>query len=585
MYQSFYELEEGPFAPTPDPKYLYLTEAHQDGLGSMLYGVRGRKGFVLIVGEVGTGKTTLIRHVLAEFGADFRSAYLVYTPQTFEELLETTLRDLDVAVASHDRSSMLEALTTYLLAQDAEGRYVVLIVDEAQNLTPPLLEELRMLSNLETASGKLLQIILVGQPELAEKLRDPSLRQLRERIGLVAELKPLTLRQTADYVAHRLRVGGASRRDLFTRPAIWRIHRASRGIPRRVNVICDKALVFGFAEGAPRITARIVREVEREWRVFGASRAAHASWLTAGVAVIILLLAGGALLSPTFFPGFAGLRASLRSLAASETSRRTDRSLPAPTRQDVAPLRGTDERPPGSLPATRPAPALAAGSASVRPPATDDRPPVTVDHPLAIVDLPAATVADRPGATAERSPVDRPAATVERSPATVDRPPATEKRLPATEKRPPATEKQPPATEKQPPATEKQPPATEKRPPATEKQPPATEKQPPATEKRPVATEKQPPATEKRPPATEKRPVATDERPSAPRAASTISRKPALPSRPRTPAAADHEAPSAAPRSAPALPRADAPDGDDIIGWLLENRSGNVSRLPGLIER
>jgi general secretion pathway protein A len=300
VYTSFYGLNESPFGLTPDPKYLYLTDAHKDGVASMLYGVRARKGFVVILGEVGTGKTTLIRYVLGQLGPEVRTAYMFRTPQTFDELLDAVLRDLDVACPAPDRLSRLDTLTQFLLAEAREGRDVALVVDEAQKLTPGLLEELRVLSNLETAEGKLLQVVLAGQPELAVKLADPNLRQLHDRIAHVAVLKPLTRRQTAAYVEHRLALAGASRTTVFTRRALSVIHRVSHGIPRRVNVVCDKALVLGYAARAQRIPARIVEQVEREWRALP-RRPAPRRW-PAVAAVLCLLVAGGAALSVEFLP-------------------------------------------------------------------------------------------------------------------------------------------------------------------------------------------------------------------------------------------------------------------------------------------
>jgi general secretion pathway protein A len=268
MYHRFYGLRESPFALTPDPVFLYLSDSHREALASMTYGVQERRGFVLILGEVGTGKTTLIRRVLEQFGADIRTVYIYNTDVTFDELLAMVLRDLEIPCESLSRLEMTEVLNDYLLKEAAAGRYVVLIIDEAQHLSPSVLEQIRMLSNLETATGKLLQVILAGQPELAEKLARRELRQLRQRIGLIAELKPLTAEESARYIAHRLEVAGHRGGSIFTARALRRIHHASGGIPRLINVLCDKALVLGYASGARRIDRGLVDDVVKDWDVY-----------------------------------------------------------------------------------------------------------------------------------------------------------------------------------------------------------------------------------------------------------------------------------------------------------------------------
>jgi general secretion pathway protein A len=268
MYAQFYGLRESPFALTPDPRYLFMSEPHKEALASAVYGVQERKGFVLILGEVGTGKTTLIRHLLGRFGPNIRSVFVFNPAVSFMELLQLMLRDLELPCPSMRRVEMIDTLNDYLLKEAAAGRYVVVIIDEAQHLSPAVLEEVRMLSNLETARGKLIQILLVGQPELGDKLGRPELRQLRQRISLVAELKPLSYEDTVQYITHRLEVAGREGGDLFSRRALKVIFRASGGIPRLVNVICDKALVLGYGAGAKVIKRRIIKEVLKDWRPF-----------------------------------------------------------------------------------------------------------------------------------------------------------------------------------------------------------------------------------------------------------------------------------------------------------------------------
>jgi general secretion pathway protein A len=272
MYENFYRLRESPFALTPDPKYLFLADGHKEALASVAYGIQQRKGFVLIVGEVGTGKTTIIRHILKQFGDRLKVVYVFNARVTFEELLKVTLRELEIPCPSAQRLDMIEALNEFLLREAAAGRYVVMIIDEAQHLTAAVLEEIRMLSNLETAQGKLLQIVLVGQPELGAKLALPGLRQLRQRIALVAELEPLTAEETAGYIAHRLKVAGHPGTALFTPAALKKIYRASRGLPRIINVICDKALILGYAAGAKRIRRGVIKQALADQKVFAGGR-------------------------------------------------------------------------------------------------------------------------------------------------------------------------------------------------------------------------------------------------------------------------------------------------------------------------
>lgn len=268
MYAKFYGLSESAFALTPDPRYLFLSEPHKEALASATYGVQERKGFVLILGEVGTGKTTLIRHLLGRFGPDIKTVFVFNPAVSFLELLQIILRDLELPCPSLRRVEMLDALNDFLLKESAAGRYVVLIIDEAQHLSPAVLEEIRLLSNLETAHGKLIQILLVGQPELGEKLGRPELRQLRQRIGLVAELQPLSYKETVQYVAHRLEVAGRTGQRIFTYGALRTIYRASGGIPRLINVICDKALLLGYGADARAIGRRLVKQVLKDWAPF-----------------------------------------------------------------------------------------------------------------------------------------------------------------------------------------------------------------------------------------------------------------------------------------------------------------------------
>ena len=264
MYHHHFALRDNPFAVTPDPRYLFPSDAHQEALAAITYGIEDRKGFVLVLGEVGTGKTTVVRRILDGLSSNTRAVYLFNVRLDFQELLRIVLRELGLTCASGDRLDMIDVLNDFLLQETIAGRAVVLVLDEAQHLAPDVLEELRMLTNLETAHEKLLQIVLVGQPELGRTLSMRSLRQLRQRIALVAELRPLTLSETRSYIEHRLAVAGGRGRTLFTARAVRRLHRVSGGIPRIINVVADKALMLGYGTHAKRITAKLVREAARD---------------------------------------------------------------------------------------------------------------------------------------------------------------------------------------------------------------------------------------------------------------------------------------------------------------------------------
>jgi general secretion pathway protein A len=256
----------------------------------MIYGVHERKGFILILGEVGTGKTTLVRHILGQSGTNIKMAFICTPVTSFEELLQAVFQDLEISCQSRQRFEMINALRDYLLQEATAGRYVVLIIDEAQHLSTAALEDLRMISNVETAHSKLLQIILVGQPELGEKLGRHDLRQLRQRIGLVVQLQPLTFQETSQYIAHRLQGAGHAGGKIFTRRAVQRIYRASGGIPRLINVICDKALVLGYGADARQVTARVVKEVVKDWSVFGRGIVIRPRRLRLRLTIILLSL-------------------------------------------------------------------------------------------------------------------------------------------------------------------------------------------------------------------------------------------------------------------------------------------------------
>jgi general secretion pathway protein A len=282
MYTSFFGLQEKPFAITPDPRYLYLSERHAEALAHLLYGINEAGGFVQLTGEVGTGKTTVIRSLLEQLPGHADVALILNPRITPAEFLLTICEELHVHVPESGRGStktLMDLLGRHLLDTHARSRRVVLIVDEAQNLSIQTLEQVRLLTNLETATTKLLQIILIGQPELRERLDKPELRQLAQRITGRYHLSPLSKEESAGYVKHRMRVAGATA-EAFTPTALREVHRLSHGIPRVINVICDRALLGAFTQEDHRVGARLVRQAASE--VYG--RPVPAPWLvgTAG---------------------------------------------------------------------------------------------------------------------------------------------------------------------------------------------------------------------------------------------------------------------------------------------------------------
>ena len=266
MYTSFYGLNEKPFSITPDPRYLFLSERHGEALAHLVYGVTESGGFIQLTGEVGTGKTTLVRSLLQSRMPDNADVAVVLNPQlSVIEFLATICEELHIEVL-HNKGSvkaLTDALNRHLLKAHAAGRRTILVVDEAQNLAPAVLEQVRLLTNLETAKQKLLQIILIGQPELRELLARNDLRQLAQRITGRYHLEPLSIEETSSYIEHRLKVAGAVG-GVFDAGAKKEVFRLSQGVPRLINVICDRALLGGYAKESRRINARLIRQAAAE---------------------------------------------------------------------------------------------------------------------------------------------------------------------------------------------------------------------------------------------------------------------------------------------------------------------------------
>lgn len=265
MYQSYYGLSEMPFNITPDPKFLYLSPTHQEALQHLLYGLQERKGFIVLVGEVGCGKTTLCRRLLNEIEDTSWDTALILNPRISEaEMLKAILSELGESPRGDGLHDLIAQMQEVLLERISNGREIVLIVDEAQNLSFEVLEQIRLISNLETDKQKLLQIVLMGQPELKDILALPELRQLRQRILVHYELKPLTRNDVSHYIRHRLSLAGSQGRPNFTDWAARRIHRYSEGIPRIINNVCDKSLLAAYVRDSDDVTFWDVRRAIRD---------------------------------------------------------------------------------------------------------------------------------------------------------------------------------------------------------------------------------------------------------------------------------------------------------------------------------
>ena len=289
MYTSFFGLAEKPFAITPDPRYLYLSERHAEALAHLLYGINESGGFIQLTGEVGTGKTTVVRTLLSRVPHHADVAVILNPRVTPVEFLLTICEELGLEIADADRDSvkqMVDALNRRLLQAHAAGRRIIVLVDEAQNLSFEVLEQVRLLTNLETPTQKLLQIILIGQPELRDLLDQTELRQLAQRITGRYHLMPLSREETKGYVRHRLRVAGAAE-EIFTPAALTEVHRLSSGIPRVINVACDRALLGAYTQETRRITAALVRQAAGE--VYGRRfLPTWLGWVAGGVGTLVL---------------------------------------------------------------------------------------------------------------------------------------------------------------------------------------------------------------------------------------------------------------------------------------------------------
>ena len=292
MYQKFYNLTKEPFHITPDPQFLYFSESHKQALASMVYGIEKRKGFVAITGGVGVGKTTIVRAYLERAAAaDLRVIYIFHANVTFKDLVKSIYREFGLELATNNLVEMVNGLHLALIDLYRQGKTVVIIIDEAQNMPIETLENLRMLSNLETPTEKLIQVVLVGQTELDALLEKHELRQLKQRIAIRAHIAPLSAQDSLAYIGHRLSIAGLDSTSIFDGKALDIIVREANGVPRMLNILCDNALITGFGYQKNPVTARIAREVVSDFASPGKRRPLARRWRIAALIVLALCLA------------------------------------------------------------------------------------------------------------------------------------------------------------------------------------------------------------------------------------------------------------------------------------------------------
>jgi general secretion pathway protein A len=319
MYKRFYQLKKAPFRITPDPEFLYVSPGHKEAVASIVFGIEQRKGFIVALGDVGVGKTTILRRYLARRDPNrWSTAYVFNANVGFKDLLDTICLELGITDKPDDVAGMVNRLHQMLIEEYRQHRTVVVVIDEAQNMPVETLENLRVLSNLDTSTDKLIQIVLLGQPELADKLELHELRQLKQRVAVRCNLPPYTEAESQAYIEHRLRTAGSSTWSIFTPGALRAIIRYGQGIPRRINVLCDGALVTGLGYRTKPVTAAIVREVIRD--IEGRPQTSR-GWLARGSLAALLVM--GVVLSASAYrefqrPGSPTVAGSPLPSAASE---------------------------------------------------------------------------------------------------------------------------------------------------------------------------------------------------------------------------------------------------------------------------
>jgi len=296
MYTTYFGFNEKPFTLTPNPRFIYLSKNHKEAFAHLLYGINNHYGFIELIGEVGTGKTTVLRTLLGQLNEDNYRSALIFNPcLTGVELLRSINHEFGLDYRSTYANELLEELNRFLLAENSRGKTVVLVIDEAQNLTPEILEQLRLISNLETENDKLIQIVLAGQPELSNLLNLPELRQLNQRIAVRYRLRSMSMDETRTYIRHRMVVAGETGGVSFSSSALKLIHLYSRGLPRLINNLCDRALLVGYGDEQRRISAGIVARALGE--LLNVRQGRRYSLAMVGIIILILLCAALAVTS------------------------------------------------------------------------------------------------------------------------------------------------------------------------------------------------------------------------------------------------------------------------------------------------
>ncbi len=297
MYTSYFGFNEKPFTLTPNPRYLFLSRHHREAFAHLLYGIDSHYGFIALTGEVGTGKTTVLRTLLGQLKDDKYRTALVFNPSLSGlELLRNIASEFGIDTVGEEAGDILSALNCFLLAENSAGRTVVLVIDEAQNLTPEVLEQIRLVSNLETSDDKLIQIILAGQPELEQLLSRPELRQLNQRIAIRYRLRSMNREETENYLSHRMEVAGNIHGVAFTNAAFRILYLNSNGIPRTINILADRCLIIAFGEEKREITAAMAAKASYELADLPENYVIPSKWLLRGLFSFILLMIIGIVL-------------------------------------------------------------------------------------------------------------------------------------------------------------------------------------------------------------------------------------------------------------------------------------------------
>lgn len=335
MYLTFYGLKKEPFHTTPDPNFLYLSPTHKEALGAIIYGIEQRKGFIAITGDVGVGKTTIIRAYLERPTTRKQKTIYIFNPVvSFQALLNTIFRSLEVAPTPGDLPDMVTQLHEILIAEYRANSTVVLVIDEAQNMPVETLENLRMLSNLETVSDKLIQIVLIGQPELHDLLDDPKLKALKQRIALRANITPLSEKESQAYIEHRINLVSRTGRPLFTKEAMNLITRQAQGVPRRLNILCDNALITGYGRQRNPVTGKEVKEILAD---FEAPKAGFLWKWPYVAAIAIAVMIGSLFLVSSFFPSNVGMGESAQGKNAKSSFSAEEQAPDKPLDSRVTP--------------------------------------------------------------------------------------------------------------------------------------------------------------------------------------------------------------------------------------------------------